>query len=439
MCARVALRLARSKRRKLLACENRLAIEGGTKVWKRPLPPWPLFSRGTERRVVDVLRSGKVNYWTGSIGRKFELEWAKWLGIRNAISVTNGTAALHSALTALAIGSGDEVICTSYSFIASSFCVLQAGAMPVFCDVGKDHLLDPKKIEQCITPRTKAIIVVHLYGMVADMDPIMRIARRHNLKVIEDCAQAIGGVYKGRKVGTIGTIGCFSFCHSKHITTGGEGGMVCCNDDELAWEVRAIRDHGYDVKTKLAHIGKANFQPYIHRRVGYNFRMTEMQSAIGLSEMRRLDGWNLPRRRMLGKALIEQLSGHPLVKYAPVDTEERQNAFWLAPFVLDVTQLKVPVYRFVEAVQAEGVAAYGILWAEMYKEEAYVERRGFGERAYPFGDPANRVIDYTKVHCKVAHELSEATIGFWTHPTYTLRHIIADVKAFNKVAEVYTK
>ena len=133
-----------------------LAINGGPKVFKKPFPAWPQFDRKTDKKVLDILHSGKVNYWTGPVGMQFEEAWAKWLGVKHAISVSNGTAALHVALTALGVGSGDEVICTSYSFIASSFCALQAGALPVFCDVGTDHLLDPKKIEKCITKRTKA-------------------------------------------------------------------------------------------------------------------------------------------------------------------------------------------------------------------------------------------------------------------------------------------
>ncbi|MBR4222648.1 MAG: aminotransferase class V-fold PLP-dependent enzyme, partial [Victivallales bacterium] len=164
---------------KLTAKEKKLAINGGKPVFKGAFPAWPQFNPKTDKAVLDILHSGKVNYWTGqaagedphfSIGMKFEREWAKWLGVKNAISVTNGTAALHVALASLGIGPGDEVICTSYSFIASSFCALQAGALPVFVDVSTDHLLDPTKIEAAITERTKAIVVVHLYGMVADMD-----------------------------------------------------------------------------------------------------------------------------------------------------------------------------------------------------------------------------------------------------------------------------
>ena len=422
-------------------CASDLAIDGGKKVWDKGFPAWPQFDPKTDKKVLDILHSGKVNYWTGPVGMQFEEAWAKWLGVKNAVSVSNGTAALHVALTALGVGSGDEVICTSYSFIASSFCALQAGALPVFCDVGTDHLLDPKKIEACITERTKAIVVVHLYGMVADMDPIMKIAKKHKLYVIEDCAQCFGGVYKGKKAGTIGTVGCFSFCQSKHFTTGGEGGMVCCNDDDLAWEIRSVRDHGYDVRAKLNLLKMEGKQLYIHRRVGYNFRMTEIQSAIGLGELQRFDKWNLPQRKKLGKALIKGLADHPLVKYAPVDTEERQNSFWLVPFVIDTSKFKdgITMKQFISAVQAEGAAAYSVLWPEMYKEEAFAKQKGFGSRQYPFKDPAHREIDYTKFDCQMAHSMADSTISFWTHPTYTLAHIKADIAAFKKVAAAYMK
>ena len=418
---------------------EKLALEGGEKAGARGFPPWPQFDRRTDRVVLDILHSGRVNYWTGPMGLRFEAAWAKWLCIRHAVAVTSGTAALHVALAALGIGPGDEVVCPSYSFIASSFCILQTGALPVFCDVGTDHLIDPKKIAACLTPRTKAIVVVHLYGGVVDMDPILRLAKRRGLFVIEDCAQCVGGVYKGRKVGSLGTMGCFSFCQSKHITTGGEGGMVCCNDDDLAWEIRSVRDHGYDVKAKLNLLQMEGKQLYIHRRVGYNFRMTEIQSAIGLGELARFDKWNLAQRKKLGKALIKGLKGHPLIKYMPVDTKERQNSFWLLPFVLDTSKLRCTMKEFIAAVQAEGACAYSVLWPEMYKEEAFATQKGFGTAAYPFKDPAPRKIDYTKFNCEMAHSMADATISFWTHPTYTLAHIEADIKAFKKVADAMMK
>ena len=418
-----------------------LAIEGGEKVFKGQFPGWPCFEESTVQKVADILRSGKVNYWTGKVGQQFEEAWAKWLGVGNAISVANGTCALHTALASMGVGPGDEVICTSYSFIASSFCALQAGALPVFVDVDDSHTIDPSKIEAAITERTKAIVVVHLYGIIADMDPILAIAKKHGLKVVEDCAQCFGGVYKGKKAGTIGDVGCFSFCQSKHFPTGGEGGMVVTNDEDLAWECRSFRDHGYDVKAKLNLLEMEGKQLYIHRRVGFNFRMTEMQSMIGLCELERFESWNLPNRIRNGKMLIAQLKDHPLIKYCPVDTEERQNSFWWAPFVIDTDKLKdgVDTKQFIAAIAAEGVPVYSVLWPEMYKEQAYVDKNGFGTAKYPFNDPKARDIDYSKFNCKMANWMTDRTISFFTHPVYTEEHTQAMIDAFKKVAEAYMK
>lgn len=417
----------------------KLAAKGGAKLNTIAFPAWPSFEESTVLKAADVLRSGKVNYWTGPIGQKFEAAWAKWIGSRNAISVANGTCALHTAIASLSIGPGDEVICPSYSFIASSFAALQAGALPVFADVTSDHTIDPAAIERLITERTRGIIVVHLYGVVADMDPILELARRHNLKIIEDCAQCFGGEYKGQKAGTIGDVGCFSFCQSKHFTTGGEGGMVVTDDDDLAWECRSFRDHGYDVKERLNLLEMEGKLLYIHRRVGFNFRMTEMQSQIGLCELERLDSWNLANRIRNGRMLIEALKDHPLVTNVPVDTAERKNAFWWAPFVLDKDKLICPVKDFIGAIGAEGVPVYSVLWPEMYKERAYVERNGFGTADYPFYDPKSRNIDYTKFDCKVAHDLTDRTISFFTHPVYSEKHMQLCIDAFRKVADACMK
>ena len=416
-----------------------LAINGGSKIYDGEFPAWPQFNPACYDKVVDILKSGKVNYWTGDVGKKFEEEWAKYFGVKNAISVMNGTCALHTALAALNIGPGDEVICPSYSFIASSFCALQAGALPVFADTTTDHTIDPNDIERNITERTKAIVVVHLYGIIADMDPIMAIAKKHNLKVVEDCAQCFGGKYKGQYAGTIGDVGCFSFCQSKHFTTGGEGGMVITNDDDLAWECRSVRDHGYDVKERLNLLEMEGKLLYIHKRVGYNFRMTEMQAQIGLCELERFGNWNLPNRIRNGRILIEELANHPLVLHAPVDTEERQNSFWWAPFVLDTDKLTCTCKEFIKAVGAEGVPVYSVLWPEMYKERAYAERNGFGTADYPFYDPKARNIDYSAFNCKTANWLTDRTISFFTHPVYSEEQMRACAAAFKKVADAYMK
>jgi len=418
---------------------EQLAIDGGTPVCAEPFPMWPAFSDETIQRVSEPLKSGLVNYWTGKVGGEFEDAWAKWNGVKYAITTTNGTSALHTAIASLGIGPGDEVICPSYSFIASSFCVLQAGALPVFADVDKTHTLDPNAIDPLIAEKTKAILVVHLYGVVADMDPIMEIARKHNLFVIEDCAQCFGGIYKGQKSGTIGNIGCFSFCQSKHFTTGGEGGAVITNDEDLQWECRSFRDHGYDVKERLRLLELEAKLMYIHNRVGFNYRMTEMQSLVGLCELARFDSWNLPHRQKNGKYLIEALKDHPAVAHPPVDTDERQNAFWWAPFVLDTDKLKITVKEFVKAMEAEGVPVYGVQWPEMYREKAFAEQNGFGALQYPFKDPNARQIDYSQFDCKTARWLSQRTMSFFTHPVYGEKHMEAYVAAFNKVAAASMK
>lgn len=433
-CAKSTKSTTKSK-----AAATTLAIAGGAKVWNEPFPMWPAFSEETIKCALEPLKSGRVNYWTGPVGQQFEKEWAKWLGVSDAISVTNGTAALHTAIAALGIGPGDEVICPSYSFIASSFCVLQAGALPVFSDVGMDHQIDPKLIEEKITERTKGIIVVHLYGVVVDMDPIMKLAKKHKLKVIEDCAQCFGGIYKGKKAGTIGDVGCFSFCQSKHFTTGGEGGMVVTNDENLAWECRSFRDHGYDVKERLNLLEMEGKLMYIHKRVGFNYRMTEIQSQIGLTELKRFDSWNLKNRIRNGKYLKKALEKHPLVLETPLDTKERQNAYWWAPFVIDTDKLTCSMKEFIAAIGAEGVPVYSVLWPEMYKERAFIERNGFGVAKYPFFDPKARNIDYAQVECPQARWLTDRTMCFFTHPVYDEAHIKACVDAFNKVAKAYMK
>ncbi|MEW6355248.1 MAG: DegT/DnrJ/EryC1/StrS family aminotransferase [Planctomycetota bacterium] len=422
---------------------EKLAIDGGPKVWNKPAPQWPAFDMKVMKDIEDILKTGRVNYWTGPRGMEFEKKFAKWNGAAHAISTSNGTTALHTAVAALGIGPGDEVIVTSYSFIASSFCVLQAGAIPVFADVNKeDHMISPKSIESKITKRTKAIIVVHLYGIVADMDPILKIAKKHNLFVIEDCAQAHGGVYKGKKTATVGDVGCYSFCQSKHFTTGGEGGMVVTDDEDLAWECRSFRDHGYDVKERLNLLEMEAKLMYIHKRVGFNYRMTEIQSAIGLRELARFDRWNMPARRRNGKMLQEGLKGVPGILYLPPDTKARQNAYWWFPIVLDIDKLTVDAVKVQKALAAEGLPCYTIQWPEMYQERAYREHHGFGPNKFPFRskeytDP--KQVDYSKVNCENARWLRPRTLSFFTHPTYGKDLMRACVKGMKKVLAAYAR
>lgn len=421
---------------------EKLAIDGGIPVTTEAFPPWPFFTEDMIEAAMGPLRSGKVNYWTGSIGMEFERKFAEWVGCKFGISTSNGTSALHTALAGLGVGPGDEVITPSYTFIASSFCILQAGAVPVFADVDREtHTISPEAIEANISSRTKAIVAVHLYGCMCDMDPIMEIAKKHGLFVVEDCAQAHGGVYKGKKAGSIGHCNAFSFCQSKHFTTGGEGGCTVTDNEDVAWICRSFRDHGYDVSERLRLLELEEKLPYIHNMWGFNYRMTEMQSAIGLECLKIMDNWNLANRRRNAKILDAALKDEPYIWRLPIDTEDRQNAYWLYPIILDTDKLSVDGRTFFKAVAAEGVPAGPVLWPQCYKEKVYQQHNGPTHLKYPFRDPNTRpeAVEYRHVHCENAAWVEERTFFTCVHPTYEVEHMEQVAEAIKKVGRAYMK
>ncbi len=420
---------------------EKLAIDGGRPVSAEAFPAWPSFSEKTFRMITEPLRTRKLNYWTGEFGKKFEQYLAEWHNAKYCVSTVNEHGAFHLALASLGVSSGDEVICPSYIYFPPVFSILQLGALPVFADTDYSHTLDPKGIEDKITKKTKAIIAAHMYGIVADMGPIMEIAKKHNLYVIEDCTECFGGVYKGKKTGTVGDVGCFNLCHTKHLVTGGEGGAIITGNEEIYRNCFSLRDYGFNTNTSngLDMIKEEHENLYVHDKIGSNYRMTEMQSLIGSCELERMDSWNLPTRRRNGELLIKALKNHPLVMHTPFDSEERQNSFWWVPFVLDVKKLKVPMKKFISAMEAEGVPVFGPLWPELYKEEVLTVKRGRGSFNRPFDTPNAEKIDYSKVECKTAKWLAERTISFFAHPVYETSHIEKYMEAFNKVAESYMK
>lgn len=422
-----------------MASEKAMNADGITELG---FPMWPQFAEKTLKDVLEPIKSGKVNYWTGPKGMEFEEKWAKWIGAKMAISCTNGTAALHIAISSLEIGPGDEVIVPSYSFIASSFAIVQAGAIPIFSDVTDEHTIDPKDIEKLITKRTKAIIVVHLYGIIADMGPILKIAKKHNLKIIEDCAQCFGGEYNGIKSGMIGDVGCFSFCQSKHFTTGGEGGMVVTNNEELGWECRSFRDHGYDVKLRMNLLALEEKLPYVHNRVGFNYRMTEMQSIIGINELERFDNWNMPKRIVFAKMYDVAFKDVKEIKKLPVNTKERKNAYWWYPILLDTDKLDCNAKQLVKELVAGGTPCYGIQWPEAYEEKAYKELNGFGVNKFPFKSKEytdKNQVDYDNILCNVAKKLREETLSLFLHPTWDECHIQRCLDAVKEVIKKHKK
>jgi len=268
--------------------------------------PWPSFTSEEADAVARVVLSNKVNYWTGTECREFENEFAAWCGVPHAVALSNGTLALDVALKALGIGPGDEVVVTPRTFIASVSCVVNAGATPVFADVdAHTGNITSQTIAAKLTPRTKAVICVHLAGWPCDMDPIMTLAVKHGLKVIEDCAQAHGARYKGRSVGSIGHVGAWSFCQDKIMTTGGEGGMVTTHNEALWRAMWSFKDHGKSYEAVYERQHPPGFR-WLHESFGTNWRMLEVQAVIGRIQLRRMPDWTA-RRQVHATMLIEAL------------------------------------------------------------------------------------------------------------------------------------
>ena len=423
--------------------KEKLALNGGPKAVTNTLKGWPSFDEKAIKAVEDVLRSGKVNYWTGKKGMEFEKRFAEWQGSKYAISVATGTAALHVGLTALGIGPGDEVIVPSYTFIASSFSVVQAGAIPRFADVNiDDHCISVESAEKLVNERTKAIMVVHLYGNICDMDKINAFAKKHNLYVIEDNAQAYGGSYKGVKTGALGDIAACSFCQNKTFTTGGEGGMVTTDNEELAWISRSFRDHGYDVKQRLSLLELEQKLPYIHNMVGWNYRMTEMQSAIGLAELDRIDDWNMPTRRRNALTIIDAIKDLPQVLHKPIDTEERKNGWYTMAFSLDIENMTCNIQEFAEAVVAEGAPVWKVFWPQCHTEGAFQKHNAFGKSGFPFKSKEYTTpssVDYTNVNVPNARWHEDHTFTCFAFPTFTKEDCEQIGSALRKVILAYSK
>jgi len=347
-----------------------LAIQGGHPVRKQAFAPWPHFTVDEIASVAAVLESGKVNYWTGDHGRAFEKEYAESIGTKYAIAVANGSVALELALFALGVGRGDEVVVTPRSFVASASCVAMRGAIPVFADVdGDSQNLSAPTIARVLTPRAKAIVLVHLAGWPCDMDSILALAADRGLKVIEDCAQAHGATYKGRSVGSVGAINAFSFCQDKIFTTGGEGGLVTTNDEELWNKAWSFKDHGksYDAVYRRAHPPGFRF---LHESFGTNWRLTEMQSVLGRVLLRKLPE-RLARRRSNAEILTSEFLKLPALRVT-VPPENVIHAYYKYYVFVRPEKLKDDWNRdrVMEAINAEGIPCFAG-YREMYLEKAF--------------------------------------------------------------------
>ncbi len=333
--------------------------------------PWPSFTKEEAEKVSQVLLSNKVNYWTGTEGREFEKEFAAWAGCEYAIALGNGTLALDIALKTLDVGKGDEVITTSRTFLASASSIVTAGASPVFADVDlNSQNITAQSIEAVLTERTKAVIVVHLAGMPAEMDAIMALSEKHGFKVIEDCAQAHGAKYKGRSVGTIGHIGAWSFCQDKIMTTGGEGGMVTTNDKDLWSFMWSYKDHGKSFDAIYNREHPPGFR-WLHESFGTNWRMLEMQATIGRIQLSRMQEWTA-KRQLNGKAIDNVVSDLNVVRTVKVPGYIEHAEYKHYLFV-QLENLKEGWTRdkIIDAINEKGVPAYQGSCSEVYLEKAF--------------------------------------------------------------------
>ena len=335
------------------------------------LSPWPSYDQDEIDAVAEVLKSGKVNYWTGDIGKQFEREFAAHCGADYAIALTNGTLALELALEAAGIGAGDEVIVTPRTFIASASCVVRLGAHPVFADVSlQTQNLTPESVEAVITPKTKAIIAVHHAGWPCDTDGLMALADQHNLVLIEDCAQAHGARFKDRPVGGLGHVAAFSFCQDKVMTTGGEGGMLVTNDEALWKKAWSIKDHGKNYEAVFEREHAPGFR-WLHESFGTNMRMTEMQAAIGRLQLQKLPEWSRKRRDNAAR-ITQTLSKFPAVEVPSPDSDIRHAYYRLYAFI-DQAALASgwDRDRIMSEINALGIPCFSGSCPEIYREKAF--------------------------------------------------------------------
>jgi len=375
-----------------------LAIFGGTPERSKPFPSWPVFDDSEEKALLEVLRSG--NWWRYSHGQaveatapeagqpsskvaEFQAAFAHFQGAKYGIACANGSAALEVALKALGVGPGDEVIVPPYTFIATATAPLAVNAVPIFADIDYDTFnLAPERVEEAVTPRTKAIIPVHFAGQAADMEAFLDIAQRHNLVVLEDAAHAHGAAWKGRGLGSIGQAGTFSFQASKNLTAG-EGGLIITNNRDLAelcesyiWGGRKIGRPWYE-----------------HHRLGWNYRMTEFQGAILSQQLKRLAGQNA-RREENASDLDARLSTLPGIRPLRVQPFATGHSHHLYIFRFDEAEFGVSRADFLAALQAEGIPCLAGYAHPLYKNPMFL-RQDF----YPRGCPVTcghygRAIDY---------------------------------------------
>ncbi|CAM3979137.1 MULTISPECIES: DegT/DnrJ/EryC1/StrS family aminotransferase [Pseudoalteromonas] len=387
-----------------------------------PFSPWPSFTQQEADAVSRVVLSNKVNYWTGTEGREFEKEFATWADSEYAIALGNGTLALDVALKALNVGAGDEVITTPRTFLASASSIVTAGAAPVFADVDlNSQAITAESIKAVLTPKTKAVIVVHLAGMPAEMDEIMALSKQHGFYVIEDCAQAHGAKYKGKSVGSIGHVGAWSFCQDKIMTTGGEGGMVTTNSKELWSFMWSYKDHGKSFDAIYNREHPPGFR-WLHESFGTNWRMTEIQAVLGRIQLTRMTEWTA-KRQAYGAELDKAASAFDCIRLVEVpeysEHAEYKHYMFIKPEHLAEGWDRD---RIVNTIVERGVPCFQGSCSEVYLEKAF-----------------DNTPWRPKTRLPNAVELGETSIMFLVHPTLTEDEIAKTTQVMKEVFELASK
>ena len=381
--------------------------------------PWPSFTVEEADAVKDLLLSNKVNYWTGKECREFEKEFAQFSQTKYAVALTNGTVALDVALKALNIGVGDDVIVTSRTFLASASCIVTAGAHPIFADVELDSQnISRKTIEAVLTSNTKAIICVHLAGWMCDMDPIMQLAEEKGLFVIEDCAQAHGAQYKGKSAGSIGHIGAWSFCQDKIMSTGGEGGMVTTNDENLWKKMWSYKDHGKNYDSIYHKQHPPGFH-WVHDSFGTNWRMMEMQAVLGRMQLKKMPIWTKKRTQNAQRILAVFQNSRYFSVYYP--NQDYVHANYKCYVQVNIDQLPAGWSRdrILNEINAQGVPCFIGSCSEVYLEKAF--------DGTPWR-PKTRLVN--------AQQLGETSLMFLVHPTLTEDNLTKTVNAIQQVIQM---
>ncbi|MEM3008105.1 MAG: DegT/DnrJ/EryC1/StrS family aminotransferase [Nitrososphaerales archaeon] len=379
----------------------RLALFGGKKTRTASYPKHPIIGEEEKKSVMEVLESGNLstflaqpgeNFLGGKKIREFENNFAQYVGVKYAVSFNSASSALHAAVVAVGVKPGEEVIVPPYSFTSTATSVLMHNAIPVFADVQEDiFCIDPKEIEKKINQLTRAIIPVHLFGHPAEMDAIVKLAKEHDLMIIEDCAQAPGAIYKGRQVGTIGDCGVFSFQETKNIATG-EGGMLVTNDENIAQIARMVRNHGETI------LDVQKQRTYRSEFLGWGYRMTELEAALGVAQLKRLDEFNKSRRELARflKNEINLIDGLKHIKYDYVE-----HSYYVFAIKYDEAKIGIGRDDFVRALNAEGIP-----FGQGYVRPLYLNPIYHEHKPYPFRFYKGNAT-YDKGICPVTERLHE--------------------------------